>query len=171
MCEGFPYNYSQWTQVEFLVNKSEVFEAYKIFEAMCKTQFNTWVKILHFDWEGEYTATNFQSYFKSQGTQIKLTTHDTLQYNGIAEQLNRSILEHTRALLHASRFPKFLWAYAISHVVWLMNWTSSKAIQGKTLFELVYDKKLDLSGLRKWGSNVWVHQSSNDKLGGYERKG
>jgi len=52
-----------------------------------------------------------------------------------------------------------------------MNWTSSKAIQEKTLFELVYGKKLDLSGLRKWGSNVWVHQSSNDKLGGYGRKG
>ena len=77
MCEGFPYNYSQWTQVKFLANKSEVFKAYKIFEAICKTQFNTWVKILHFDWEGEYTATNFQSYLKSQGTQIKLTTHDT----------------------------------------------------------------------------------------------
>ena len=52
-----------------------------------------------------------------------------------------------------------------------MNRTSSKAIKGKTLFELVYGKKPDLSGLREWGSNVWVHQSNSDKLEGCGRKG
>jgi len=52
-----------------------------------------------------------------------------------------------------------------------MNQISSKAIQGKTSFELVYAKKLDLSGLMEWGSNVWVYQSSNDKLGSYGKKG
>jgi len=98
-----------------------VFEAYKTFEVMCKIQFNNQVKTLHSDQGGEYIATNFQFYLKSQGTQIKLTTHNTSQHNGIAEQLNQSILEHTRTLLHASCLPKFLWAYAVLYVVWLMN--------------------------------------------------
>jgi len=62
---SFIDNYSQWTQVDFLANKSEVFEAYKVFDVMCKTQFNTQVKALHSDRGGEYTATNFQSYLKS----------------------------------------------------------------------------------------------------------
>jgi len=66
---------------------------------MCETQFNTQVKTLHSDWGGEYTTTNFQSYLKSRGTQIKLTTHDTPQHNGIAERLNRGILEHIRAFV------------------------------------------------------------------------
>jgi len=39
------------------------------------------------------------------------------------------------------------------------------------LFELIYGKKPDLSGLREWRSNIWVYQSSNDKLGGCGRKG
>jgi len=116
---------------------------------MCKTQHDIGVKILHSDRGGEYTSTEFQSYLKSQETKQKLTIHDTSQHNGIAECRNRTIVECVRALLHASRLPKLLWAHAVSHVVWLMNQTSSKAIEGTTPFELVYGKKPDFRVLRE----------------------
>lgn len=164
-------DHSRWTHINFLTHKSDVFQAYKDFDAMCETQFNTRVKTLHSDRGGEYLSTEFQSYLKSRGTLSKLTTHDTPQHNGIAERRNRTILERTRALFHASRLPKSLWAHAVSHVVWLMNRTSSKAIEGKTSFELVYGKKPDLRGLREWGDEVWVHQAGGDKLGGRAKKG
>jgi hypothetical protein len=47
-----------------------------------------------------------------------------------------------------------------------MNRTSSKAIEGKTSFELVYGRKPELGNLREWGKEVWVHQPGGDKLGG-----
>jgi transposase InsO family protein len=79
-------NYSQWTHVDFLANKSDTLESYKSFDTMCETQFSTRIKALHSDRGGEYTANEFQSYLKSHRMKQKLTIHDTLQHNGIAER-------------------------------------------------------------------------------------
>jgi len=59
-------------------------------------------------------------------------------------------------MLHASSLPKFLWGEAVCHVVWLMNRMSTKAIDGKTLFEAASGKKPDLRDIHKWGETVWV---------------
>jgi hypothetical protein len=88
-------DYSQWTHIDFLANKSDTLESYKSFNAMCKTQFSTRIKALHSDRGGEYTANKFQSYLKSRGTKQKLTVHDTPQHNGIVEHQNQTILECT----------------------------------------------------------------------------
>jgi len=85
--------------------------------------------------------------------------------------LNCTIVECVHALLHASHLPKLLWAYAVSHVVRLINWTSSKAIEGTTPFELVYGKKPDLKVLREWGDEMLVHQVGGDKLGRCAKQG
>jgi len=36
------------------------------------------------------------------------TTHDTPQHNGVAERLNRTLVERVRTVLHASGLPKTL---------------------------------------------------------------
>lgn len=97
--------------------------------------------------------------------------HDTPQHNGVAECRNRTIIERTRALLHASHLPKLLWAEAVAHVVWLMNRMGTKAIEGRTPFEALYGRKPDLRAIHEWGEEVWVHQASGDKLGGRAKKG
>ncbi len=70
------------------------------------------------------------------------------------------------ALLHASGLPQYLWAEAVRHVVWLLNRTSTKAVDGKTPYEAAFGKKPDLSNVRKWGEKVWVRVEGGDKLGG-----
>ena len=47
------------------------------------------------------------NHLKSMGTIQKLTVHDTPAHNGVAERRNRTIVEHIRALLHASGLPKY----------------------------------------------------------------
>ncbi|XP_006460632.1 hypothetical protein AGABI2DRAFT_46347, partial [Agaricus bisporus var. bisporus H97] len=74
-------------------------------------------------------------------------------------------------LLHASRLPKSLWAEAAAHIVWLMNRTSTKAVQGMTPFEALYGRKPRLGNVREWGDEVWVHQAGGDKLGARAKKG
>src|SRR5271168_3388864 len=74
---------------------------------------------------GEYLGKEFSQYLSSQGTERKLTVHDTPQYNGVSERLNRTLLERTRALLHSSELPKNLLGEAINHVVWLKNRTTT----------------------------------------------
>ncbi|KJA29535.1 hypothetical protein HYPSUDRAFT_122171, partial [Hypholoma sublateritium FD-334 SS-4] len=43
--------------------------------------------------------------------------------------------------------PRYLWAEAVRHVVWLLNRTSTKAVDGKTPYEAAFGKKPDLSNL------------------------
>ena len=81
------------------------------------------------------------------GTTWKLTTHDTPQLNGIAEWLNRTLLERIRAFTHSSRLPKSLWGEALRHATWLKNWTATRALDGKMPFEALYGRLPDLSAL------------------------
>jgi len=147
-----------------LKSKDKAFSAYKEFEVWCKTQLGKKIKILHSDHGGEYLSNIFQSYLKSKGTAQKLTIHDTPQYNGIAKQCNRTILEHVHMLLHASSLLKILWGEAARHIVWLMNRTSTKSIEGMTPFEAAFRKKPGLSEVREWGEKLWVGTKKN-KIG------
>jgi len=113
----------------------------------------------------------FSEYLKKRGTEQKLTVHDTPAHNGVAERRNQTILECIQALLHASGLLKNLWGEAARHVVWLMNRTSTKAVEGKTPFEAVFGKKPDLRGVRKWGEKVFIRVEDGNKLGGRVKEG
>ena len=66
--------------------------------------------------------------------------------------------------------PKYLWAEGVRHIVWLMNRTGTKAVDGKTPFEVIYGKKPDLHQLHEWGEDCWVHQLHVDKLSDRAKK-
>jgi len=101
-----------------------------------------------------------------------LNIHDTPQHAGVAERRNRTIAERVRALLHASGLPKNLWAEAARHVVWLLNRTTTKAVEGMTPYEAVFGKKPNLGDLREWGEKVYVRlEKKGLKLGGRVREG
>ena len=57
-------------------------------------------------------------------------------------------------MLHASQLLKFLWGKAVKYAVYLKNRTSTKALDGKTPFEVYFGKKLNIAGLHKFGCKV-----------------
>jgi hypothetical protein len=159
------------TNIYLLAKKNDAFDSYKDYEAWCQTQLNVPVKILHSDRGGEYLGKEFILHLNSRGTTQKLTVHDTPQHNGVAERRNRTILERVRALLHSTGLPRTLWGEAARHVVWLMNRTSTKAVEGMTPYEAAFGRRPDLSEVRDWGERVWVRVEGGDKLGGRVREG
>lgn len=86
---------------------------------------------------GEYLSDEFSAHLKKKGTVRKLVVHDTLEHNGVAEHLNRTLLKKVRAMLHESGLPKFLWAEATAHAVYLKNRTWTCTIGETTHFELL----------------------------------
>jgi hypothetical protein len=142
------------TYLYFLRTKDETFSAYREFEAVCETQHGAHVKVLHSDHGGEYTGKAFVMHLKTRGTRQKLTVHDTPEHNGVAECLNHTILEKVRAMLHSSGQPKFLWAEAARHTVWLKNCTPTKALDFSTPYAAAYGKPPDLSTLYVWGCRI-----------------
>ena len=98
--------------------------------------------------------------------------HDTPMYNGVAERLNHELLEHTRAFLHSSTLPKNFWGEAVKHTIWLQNRMATHALlNGKTPYEMLYNKKPNLARLIEWGTKVWAHDASGTKLDGRSRIG
>ena len=64
-----------------------------------------------------------------------------------------------------------MWGEAARHVVWLMNRTTTKAINNKTPYEAAFGTKPDLRDVREWGDKVWVRIEGGDKLGGRVKEG
>ena len=156
---------TRYTVCFLIRTKDEAFGAYKSFEAWALTQEHCiGIKVLRSDRGGEYLSAAFDKHLAAAGTARKLTTHDTPQLNGIAERLNRTLLERIRALAHDSGLPKPLWGEALRHACWLKNRTATRALDGKTPFEALFGKPPDLMSLQRWGCTVWVHSPGGSKL-------
>ena len=69
-------------------------------------------------------------------------------------------------MLHDSGLPKFLWAEATSHAVFLKNCTWTRTIGETTPFELLTGSKPNIKDLHPWGCKVRVHVKSDSKLDG-----
>ena len=73
------------THLYLLQRKDKVFGIYKEYKAWVDTQLSAKIKILHSDRGGEYIGADFVAHIKSKGTVTKITVHDTLQHNRVAE--------------------------------------------------------------------------------------
>lgn len=57
------------------------------------------VRTLRTDNSGEYTSTQFEDYLKAEGIRHELTVPKTPQQNGVAEHLNRTLVEMAQSML------------------------------------------------------------------------
>ncbi|KAJ3474391.1 hypothetical protein NLI96_g12482 [Meripilus lineatus] len=167
----FTDDHSRETTCFLMRNKSETLEKYKVFEARLETQKGRRVKELRSDRGGEYLSKEFGDHLGSQGTIRSLTTHDSPQQNGIAERLNRTLVEHMRAMLLPSGLPPSLWGEALMHAVWLKNRTATRALPNTTPYEQSTGSKPDLSILREFGCKAYVRVEGQSKLESRTRVG
>ena len=121
---SFTDDYTRWTMIYCISQKSEVLPKYKEYEAWIRTQYGKRIKILQSDHGEEYLLKEFDTHLKAQGTIKSLTVHDTPKENGITKRLNHTHLEHARAMLLTAQLPKNLWPEMIHHSIWLKNRTS-----------------------------------------------
>ena len=161
---SFTDDYTHFTQLYLQKAKSDTFDSYQAYEAWLSTQFSAKIKRLRLDRGGEYLSAEFMNYLKSKGTERRVTVHNTPEHNGVAERLNRTLVEHVRAMAHASGLPKSLWGEAIMHATWVKNRTSTHRLGKKTPYEMLYTEKPNLEKVPIWGCRVKVHDTSGTKL-------
>jgi transposase InsO family protein len=155
---SFTDDFSHESQVDFLVLKSKALSAFKRYEVKLMRQHpGTKIPKLHSDRGGEYLSAEFDTYLQSQGIKCQLTVHNSPQQNGVAECLNRTLVEHACAMLIGHDQPKFLWAEAVNYATWLKNRFPSRAILGTTPYALVNKSKPSLALAHKFGTKVFVH--------------
>jgi len=89
---------------------------------------------------------------------MQLTAPYSPSQNGVAERMNRTLVELARAMLTDSKLPEFLWEPAVAHAAYLrnMSYTSSPRLGNRTPYQVWYGKRPDVSHLREFGAPVWV---------------
>ncbi|XP_072154388.1 uncharacterized protein [Bemisia tabaci] len=103
------------------------------------------------------TASN--TVIKSQGQGVRhLTTVDyTPQQNGVAERVNRTLLEKARCMLFDANLPKSYWAEAVNHAAFLKNRSPSRAIPDHTPEEMWSGERTNLVNLKIFGCKAYCH--------------
>ncbi|KAL0793897.1 hypothetical protein Bca101_065274 [Brassica carinata] len=167
---SFTDDWSRKVWIYFLKTKDEAFEKFVEWKKMVETQSERKVKKLRTDNGLEYCNLRFDKFCKEEGVVRHRTCTYTPQQNGVAERLNRSIMNKVRSMLSESGLEKKFWAEAASTSVYVINRLPSSAIDFK-IPEAMWTSALpDLSGLRRFGCVVYVH-SDEGKLNPRSKKG
>lgn len=165
-------DYTHFTVVYLMKNKSEMFEYFKNFEATVTTKFETKISSLCCDNGSEYFSNVFQAFCRTKGIQIKNTIPYTPELNGVTERLNRTLVEKARAMLLESKLSKEMWGEAILCATYLLNRSPTSSLRDNvTPAEIFYGLKPDLKNLRIFGCLAYHHIPKQKQKGKFDSKG
>jgi hypothetical protein len=142
-------DFSRFTWVFLMRNKSETQTLLRQFFHYVHTQFNTKVQKLRSDNGAEFLS--LKIFFLEEGVLFQHSCVYTPQQNGVVERKHRHILKTARALHFQSHLPITFWGECILSAVHIINRLSTLLLHKKTPFEILYNKLPDYSRMRVFG--------------------
>nr|GEZ27901.1 retrovirus-related Pol polyprotein from transposon TNT 1-94 [Tanacetum cinerariifolium] len=117
--------------------------------------------------EAELATLGDKSHQENQGELIKhvsklKTVPRTPQQNDVVERRNRTLVEAARTMLIFSKASMFLWAEAVATACYTQNRSLIYTRHHKTPYELVHNKKPDLTFFRVFGALCYPTNDSKD---------
>jgi Reverse transcriptase (RNA-dependent DNA polymerase)/Integrase core domain len=149
-------DYSSYSVVVPLKYKSDAPQAIKDVFTLLENQLDLKIKAARTDGGGEFVNNQLSIYFRDKGIDHQITMAYSPQQNGKAERLNRTLMEKARAMLNEANLPEKLWGEAVYTANYLRN-RSPAANKDCTPYELLFGKKPDISNLRPFGCEAYVH--------------
>ncbi|KAJ9542762.1 hypothetical protein OSB04_029268 [Centaurea solstitialis] len=147
----------------FLKRKTDVFGTFRDWRTMVEKQSGKEVKYLRTDNGLEFCSEEFNAYCRKNGITRHRTVAHTPQQNGVAERMNRTILEKVRCMFSNSKMPKTFWAEAASTACYLINRSPSVALEKKTPMEVWSGSPADYTDLKIFGCPAYA-RVDNGKL-------
>uniref|UniRef100_A0AAV1T8D3 Uncharacterized protein n=1 Tax=Peronospora matthiolae TaxID=2874970 RepID=A0AAV1T8D3_9STRA len=150
--------YSHYCVVYLLQNKSEVATKFAQFVALAETQTGKRVKTLRSDNGGEYTSRTMSKFCADHGIMQKFTPPYTPQLNGVAERMNRTLVESARCMMEHAELSKSYWGEAVMTANFLrLRCPSRSTSHDKSPYEVWSGKKPILANLKVFGCHAYVH--------------
>ncbi|GKD69550.1 retrovirus-related pol polyprotein from transposon TNT 1-94, partial [Tanacetum coccineum] len=120
----------------------------------------TWVKFLRS--KDEVPEFTLRAYYEEVRISHQTSVARTPQQNGVVERRNRTLVEAARTMLIFSKAPLFLWAEAVATACYTQNRSLIRKRHNKTPYELLHDRKPDLSYLHVFGALCYPSNDSED---------
>ena len=148
-------DFSKYTWIIPLKNKSNIFAAYLAFEKYVERQFNKKIKIFHSGGGG--VNSRLASHFLATGVVHQISCPYTLEQTGMVERRHRIIRELGMTMLFHSHAPLYLWLEAFSTVVFLLNRLPSSLLNFETPYFMLHGTHPDYTSLRMFGSKCFPY--------------
>ncbi|GJY31970.1 retrovirus-related pol polyprotein from transposon TNT 1-94 [Tanacetum coccineum] len=162
-------DYSRFTWVKFLRSKDETLEFVTNFLKQIQVGLNKTVRFIRTDNGTEFVNQVMSEYYEGVGIFHQTSIPRTPQQNGIVERRNRTLVEAARTMMIFSKAPMFLWAEAVATACYTQNRSLIHTRHNKTPYELVHDKKPDLTFFRVFGALCYPTNDS-ENLGKFQAK-
>ena len=149
---------TKYTHVSFLRDKGQVLSKFKEFVAMATNKFSPegyTVQTLRTDNGGEYTSNAFRDYLALKGIIHEFTPPYTPHFNGVAERMNRTIVEMARSILLHSTLPTTFWAEAINFALHVVNRLPLTRL-GKSPYQLWHKGDPTMLNLHVFGCKAFM---------------
>ncbi|GJS53279.1 retrovirus-related pol polyprotein from transposon TNT 1-94 [Tanacetum coccineum] len=92
----------------------------------------------------------------NKGIKQEYSNARTPQQNGVAERMNRTLIEAARTMLADSLLPTTFWAEAVNTACYIFNRVRVTKPQNKTPYELLFGHKPMISYIRPFGCHVTI---------------
>lgn len=149
-----------WVYV--LKTKDQVLDAFKEFHVLVERQTGKKLKCIRSDNGGEYRGP-FDMYCKQQGIRHQTTPPKTPQLNGLAERMNRTLIERVRCLLSDAGLPLSFWGEALLTVTHVINLSPVVILNGDVPDKVWYGKDVSYDHLRVFGCKAFVHVPKDER--------
>ena len=150
-----------WTYA--IRRKSDSFSVFLEWKSKVERSRDKKLKTLRSDNGGEYISEEFESYLRKDGIAHQRTIRKTPEQNGVAERMNRTLVEVVRSMLSESSLPKKFWAEALATATYLRNRSPTKAVEGMTPIEAWSGEKPNVTHLRVFGSTCYSHIPKDER--------
>ncbi|GJR95524.1 retrovirus-related pol polyprotein from transposon TNT 1-94 [Tanacetum coccineum] len=148
--------------VKFLATKDEAPDFIIKFLKMIQVRLNATVRNIQTDNGTEFVNQNLHSYYESVGISHETSVARCPQQNGFVKRRNRTLVKAARTMLIDVKDPLFLWAKAVATACYTQNRSIIRRRHGKTPYELLNDRKPDLSYPYVFGALCYPNNDSED---------
>ena len=148
---------SRYVTIYPLRQKSDVLDALSRYVQDMKTLSGTTIKVLRSDNGGEYRNAGMDRFCKLKSIKQEYTVPYNPEQNGMAERMNRTLVEMTRCMLKDSGLNKSYWCEAMMTAADIRNVLSNASNNSSSPFETFHKKKPNLDHMRVFGETCYAH--------------
>ncbi|GJV67954.1 retrovirus-related pol polyprotein from transposon TNT 1-94 [Tanacetum coccineum] len=155
-------DYSRFTWVKFLRLKDEAPEVIIKCLKQIQVRLNATVRNIRIDNGTEFVNQTLKDYYENVRISHQTSIGRTPQHNDIVERWNRTLVEAAAAMLIFSKALLYLWTEAVSTTCYTQNHSLICLRYNKTPYELMHDKKPNLSFLHVFCSLCYPTNDNED---------
>jgi transposase InsO family protein len=150
-------DYSRYTWVFFLHDKSIVAELFKKFAKRAQNEFSCNLVKIRSDNGSEFKNTNIEDYCDDLGNKHELSATYSPQQNGVVERKNRTLIEMARTMLDEYGVSDSFWTEAINTACHATNRLYLHRLLKKTSYELIVGRKPNVAYFRVFGYKCYIY--------------